>query len=315
MKNKVIILTGPTGVGKTETSISIAKALNTEIISCDSMQIYKGMDIGTAKITKNESDGIIHHNIDIIDPNDDFTVSDYQSLTMPLVEKLNKEGKIPLIVGGTGFFIDSIIYDLDFTKSEPDYEYRDSLEKIAKESGLDALYDMLLEIDPAQNELIDKNNKQRVIRALEIYNSTGIKPSEQRDNLRKYNDNVDFLYIVLNRDRPNLYDRINKRVEVMVGDGLINEVESLIANGANPNSTAFKAIGYKEVIEYLNGVIDKDNMINLIQQNSRRYAKRQLTWFRREKSSIWFNLDEYSSFDILFSEIMDIINKFRGEDK
>ena len=186
---------------------------------------------------------------------------------------------------------------------------------LANTYGNKYLHNELYKVDPISAKRIHINDKQRVIRALEIYNSTGIKPSEQRDNLRKYNDNVDFLYIVLNRDRPNLYDRINKRVEVMVGDGLINEVESLIANGANPNSTAFKAIGYKEVIEYLNGVIDKDNMINLIQQNSRRYAKRQLTWFRREKSSIWFNLDEYSSFDILFSEIMDIINKFRGEDK
>lgn len=314
MKKKIIILTGPTGVGKTNTSIAIAKYLDTEIISADSMQIYKGMDIGTAKIMPNEMHGVVHHNLDIVSPADDYSVAEFSRNTKNIIEEIFYRDRVPLLVGGTGLYLDSIIYDLDFGNSGADEEYRRELEAIADAEGLQSLYEKLIEVDPAQAEKIDSNNRHRIIRALEIYHSTGEKPSEIGGKLREQNREYTPLYIVLTRDREVLYERINERVLQMVDDGLVEEVRALLESGLSKDLKAFKGIGYKEVIAHLEGRLDRGQMIAAIQQNSRRYAKRQLTWFRREPNAVWFDLDAYEDTSVLIGDIIKIIDDWERND-
>ena len=283
MENLVII-TGPTGIGKTELSLELAKKYKGEIISSDSMQIYKKLNIGTAKIDLNKT-CIPHHMIDIIEPSDNFTVADFKNSAKKIITDINNRDGLPFLVGGTGLYINSLVYNLDFTETEPDYEYRDELREILEEEGSEFLYEKLQDQDRDMAEKIHKNNGQRIIRALEILKSG----NKKGDNFREENKDYNLVYIGLNMDRSKLYEKINQRVDKMIDLGLVDEVKNLLDEGLDKNSQSLKAIGYKEVISYLDGEIDFDEMVDLIKKNSRHYAKRQLTWFRRDKRIKWFD--------------------------
>lgn len=283
MENLVII-TGPTGIGKTELSLELAKKYKGEIISSDSMQIYKKLNIGTAKIDLNKT-CIPHHMIDIIEPSDNFTVADFKNSAKKIITDINNRDGLPFLVGGTGLYINSLVYNLDFTETEPDYEYRDELREILEEEGSEFLYEKLQDQDRDMAEKIHKNNGQRIIRALEILKSG----NKKGDNFREENKDYNLIYIGLNMDRSKLYEKINQRVDKMIDLGLVDEVKNLLDEGLDKNSQSLKAIGYKEVISYLDGEIDFDEMVDLIKKNSRHYAKRQLTWFRRDERIKWFD--------------------------
>ena len=298
MENLVII-TGPTGIGKTELSLELAKKYKGEIISSDSMQIYKKLNIGTAKIDLNKT-SIPHHMIDIIEPSDNFTVADFKSSARKIITDINNRGGFPFLVGGTGLYINSLVYNLDFTETEPDYEYRDELREILEEEGSEFLYKKLQDQDRNMAEKIHKNNGQRIIRALEILKNG----NKKGDNFREENNDYNLIYIGLNMDRSKLYEKINQRVDKMIDLGLIDEVKNLLDEGLDKNSQSLKAIGYKEVISYLDGEIDFDEMVDLIKKNSRHYAKRQLTWFRRDKRIKW--LDRES--ETILSDIENYID-------
>lgn len=297
MDNKIpiLILTGPTAVGKTDLSIKLAKILDGEIISADSMQIYRYMDIGSAKIRPEEMDGVVHHMIDIVDPQEDFSVSEFKEKAEAIIGDIHSRGKFPIITGGTGLYLNSIIFDMDFGQSQADPQIRKELEDILKENGLDYLYSILEEISPQAAMRIHKNNAKRVIRAIEIFKSGGnlgdfsndLKPNE------KYQAHI----VVLNRDRSHLYDRINYRVDLMFDQGLLDEVKDLHERGYTKDMTSMKGIGYKEVLDYFDGLISLEDAKNSIKQSSRRYAKRQITWFKRYPHALWLNLDEVKSID------------------
>ena len=298
MENLVII-TGPTGIGKTELSLELAKKYKGEIISSDSMQIYKKLNIGTAKIDLDKT-SIPHHMIDIIEPSDNFTVADFKSSARKIITDINNRDGLPFLVGGTGLYINSLVYNLDFTETEPDYEYRDELREILEEEGSEFLYEKLQDQDRDMAEKIHKNNGQRIIRALEILKSG----NKKGDNFREENNDYNLIYIGLNMDRAKLYQKINQRVDKMIDLGLIDEVKNLLDEGLDKNSQSLKAIGYKEVISYLDGEIDFDEMVDLIKKNSRHYAKRQLTWFRRDKRIKWFDRES----DTILSDIENYID-------
>ena len=298
MENLVII-TGPTGIGKTELSLELAKKYKGEIISSDSMQIYKKLNIGTAKIDLDKT-SIPHHMIDIIEPSDNFTVADFKSSARKIITDINNKGGLPFLVGGTGLYINSLVYNLDFTETEPDYEYRDELREILEEEGSEFLYEKLQDQDRNMAEKIHKNNGQRIIRALEIIKNG----NKKGDNFREENNDYNLIYIGLNMDRAKLYQKINQRVDKMIDLGLIDEVKNLLDEGLDKNSQSLKAIGYKEVISYLDGEIDFDEMVDLIKKNSRHYAKRQLTWFRRDKRIKWFDRES----DTILSDIENYID-------
>ncbi len=308
MKN-LVILTGPTAVGKTSLSINLAKAINGEIISADSMQIYKGMDIGTAKIMPEEMDGVTHHLIDVIDPTEDFHVVRFKEMVEAAIEEIYAKGKVPIICGGTGFYIQAILYDIDFTKNEIDKSYRESLEKYAAEFGEDALHDKLKAIDPESAESIPAANVKRVIRAIEYYEQTGEKFSVHNATQKEKNSPYNFAYFVLNDDRQLLYNRIDARVDKMIDEGLVDEVKSLVAKGVKKGMTAMDGIGYKELLDYLDGNGSLEDAVELIKKKSRNYAKRQLTWFRREKEVIWLDKTVYTSEDMLLDEILSTLRK------
>ena len=298
MENLVII-TGPTGIGKTELSLELAKKYKGEIISSDSMQIYKKLNIGTAKIDLNKT-SIPHHMIDIIEPSDNFTVADFKNSAKKIITDINNRGGLPFLVGGTGLYINSLVYNLDFTETEPDYEYRDELREILEEEGSEFLYEKLQDQDSDMAEKIHKNNGQRIIRALEILKSG----NKKGDNFREENKDYNLIYIGLNMDRAKLYEKINQRVDKMIDLGLVDEVKNLLDEGLDKKSQSLKAIGYKEVISYLDGEIDFDEMVDLIKKNSRHYAKRQLTWFRRDKRIKWFDRES----DTILSDIENYID-------
>lgn len=299
----VIIIAGPTAVGKTRLGIQLAKRLNTEIISADSMQIYKNLDIGTAKIKKEEMDGIKHHLIDIKNPYENYSVQEFQNDALQIIEKLNKENKIPIIVGGTGLYIDSLTYNYDFLGVKPNKELRNELEEIYTNDP-NKLLERLYSIDKNHYAHLGVLDKKKIIRAIEVYEEKKILIDYSRE---KNNNKYKYHLYVLNDDREKLYDRINKRVDSMINNGLINEVKYLLENGVNINSQSMKAIGYKEVVSYLNGDININKMIELLKKNSRNYAKRQLTWFRRNEFTEWINITMYNSnFDIIEKIIKDI---------
>ena len=298
MENLVII-TGPTGIGKTELSLELAKKYKGEIISSDSMQIYKKLNIGTAKIDLNNT-SIPHHMIDIIEPSDNFTVADFKNSAKKIIADINNRNGLPFLVGGTGLYINSLVYNLDFTETEPDYEYRYELREILEEEGSEFLYEKLQEQDRDMAEKIHKNNGQRIIRALEILKSG----NKKGDNFREENKDYNLIYIGLNMDRAKLYEKINQRVDKMIDLGLVDEVKNLLDEGLDKNSQSLKAIGYKEVISYLDSEIDFAEMVDLIKKNSRHYAKRQLTWFRRDKRIKWFDRES----DTILSDIENYID-------
>lgn len=290
----LIILTGPTAVGKTDLSISLAKAVGGEIISADSMQVYRKMNIGTAKITTEEMDGVPHHLIDVLDPAEEFNVFLFKELSKKAMEEIYERGHIPIITGGTGFYIQSVIYDIEFNEEDGDKTYRKELEQLAMEKGNDYLYSMLKEIDPESTKEIHANNVKRVIRALEFYHETGQKISEHNKEQREKTSPYNFAYFVLNDLRENVYDRINKRVDIMVKNGLIQEVQGLINEGYTKDLVSMQGLGYKEIIDALNGKTTMEEAIYKIKLETRHFAKRQLTWFRREKDVIFLNKNEFN---------------------
>ena len=293
MKLPLIILTGPTAVGKTKASFGLAKALNGEIISADSMQVYKYMDIGSAKICSEEMQGIKHYLIDELEPDEEFHVVRFQQLAKKAMEEIYAKGKIPIVVGGTGFYIQALLYDIDFTESNEDTEYRQELEKLANQKGLEYLHDMLREVDPVSADTIHENNVKRVIRALEYYHQTGKKISEHNEQERGKESPYEFCYFVLNDDRAHLYERINLRIDQMLEDGLIEEVRALKNRGYTRDMVSMQGLGYKEILDYLNGECTLDEAIYILKRDTRHFAKRQLTWFRRERDVIWIDKHTY----------------------
>ena len=298
---KVIIIVGPTGSGKTELSLKLYNMINTEIISADSMQIYREMNIGTAKATEDILDKYKHHMVNIIDPSDSYSVADYQKDTFMIIDSLINDNKIPIVVGGTGLYINSLVYNLDFNSEKPNEELRDTLWNAYEENGQEYILNILKEIDLDSYNNIEHNNIKRIIRAIEVYKTTGIPYSKQNKSFREENLNYSFYIYGLTDKRELLYNRINKRVEKMVDLGLFEEVKYLMEK-YNTDSQAFKAIGYKEIVDYFDGVYDKETSIEKLKQNSRKYAKRQLTWFNRDSRINWFNLSEYN-----YDEIANII--------
>ncbi len=308
MKN-LVVLTGPTAVGKTSLSINLAKAINGEIISADCMQVYKRMDIGTAKIMPEEMDGVAHHLIDVIEPTEDFYVVRFKEMVLNAMEDIYAKGKIPIICGGTGFYIQAILYDIQFTEQEIDKDYRDYLENYAVENGPEALHAMLAEVDLESAESIPAANKKRVIRALEYYRQTGEKFSVHNKRERQRVSPYNFAYFVLNDDREKLYNRINKRVDIMYESGLVDEVKQLLLEGCKPGMTSMDGIGYKEIISYLEGEYNLDTALELIKKNSRNYAKRQLTWFRHEREVVWLDKETLSTEEQLLEEMLRVLNE------
>ena len=305
MKPKVIVIAGPTASGKTSLSIELAKKLNGEIISADSMQIYKDMDIGTAKVTKEEMQGIEHYLIDFVSPEERYSVSNFKKDAEEKIEEIIAKGKIPIIAGGTGLYIDSLIYSINYPDMEFDEEYRNELMKIAgTQEGLERLYLEAQKIDPKAMEIISKNDKKRIIRVLEIYKQTGKNKTQQEIESRKEETKYDYKVFVLNWEREKLYERINKRVDLMIDAGLINEVRQ-IKEKYQKYPTAMQALGYKEVVQYFNNELTYEEMIDKIKMETRRYAKRQLTWFRKNKQTIWLEAEfgNERNIEIILGEI------------
>lgn len=294
-KDNLVILLGPTAIGKTSTSIELAKSLNGEIISSDSMQIYKYMNIGSAKILDKEKKGIPHYIVDLVDIDEEFSVSDYKRKAEDYIDDINKRNKIPIVTGGTGLYINSLVYDLNFTEVAANDRFRGEMEDFAKKNGNKALHKKLQTIDIESADRIHPNDIKRVIRALEIYNETGNTMTHYNQNFRTPVDRYNLAMIGLNMNRETLYERINNRVDDMIDKGLIEEVKSIINMGYDPNLVALQGIGYKEIIMYLEDKTSLEESINLIKQKSRNYAKRQLTWFRRDNRIKWFNRDEFNS--------------------
>ncbi len=310
----LIILTGPTAVGKTELSIRLAKAVNGEIISADSMQVYKKMDIGTAKIRPEEMQGVKHYLIDCLEPDEDFNVVLFQKMAKDAMEKIYDAGHIPIIAGGTGFYIQALLYNINFDNVNEESEYRKYLKDIADKEGNEVLHGMLAKVDEKSAKDIHPNNVKRVIRALEYFHQTGKKISEhneeQSQNVSPYN----FVYFVLNDDRKLLYERIDRRVDEMFEEGLEQEVKRLIDSGLTRENISMQGIGYKEMFDYFDSMYDIDTAKELIKQDTRHFAKRQLTWFRREKDVTWMNYENYNhSKDDMLEAMIEIIKNRQGE--
>lgn len=302
---KLLIIAGPTAVGKTEISINVAKRLNGEIVSADSMQIYKYMDIGSAKISDAEMQGVSHYLIDIIEPHESFTVADYKSNAESSIDAIINKGKHPMVVGGTGLYINSLIYNYTFTEAAKDEEYRKKLEQLAEEKGKEYVHEMLKDVDVESYNRLYPNDLKRVVRALEVHKITGKTISEFTANENIYDIPYDINYYVLTMDRAKLYERINKRVDIMLQSGLIDEVIKLKEMGYNSNMQSMKGIGYKEILYYLEGKISLDEAVEMIKQGTRNYAKRQLTWFRKDERVTWIDKDKFMS----DNEIIDFIVK------
>lgn len=293
MKKPLIILTGPTAVGKTKLSISLAKAIGGEIISADSMQVYKGMDIGSAKIKKEEIEGVPHYLIDVLEPQEEFHVVRFQQMAKAAMETIYANGHIPIVVGGTGFYIQALLYDIDFTENEEDHAYRQELEELAKEQGAAYLHNMLQQVDEVSANEIHANNIKRVIRALEFYKQTGTRISEHNAREREKESPYAFCYFVLNDDRAKLYARIDQRIDEMVNEGLVSEVQKLKEQGATRDMVSMQGLGYKEILDYLDGRTSLEEAIYILKRDTRHFAKRQLTWFKRERNVSWIHKDAY----------------------
>ena len=292
-KRPLVILTGPTAVGKTAASIGLAKAIGGEIISADSMQVYREMDIGSAKIRPEEMDGVPHHLVDVLDPSEDFNVVLFQQMAKEAMEGIYQRGHIPIVVGGTGFYIQALLYDIDFTENNADTAYREELEALAKTQGAEYLHEMLEKVDPESAEQIHFHNIKRVIRALEYYQQTGQKISEHNEAERQKTSPYHFAYFVLNDDRARLYDRIDHRVDAMIEAGLVDEVRALQQDGCTRDMVSMQGLGYKEILDYLNGKLSMEEAVRILKRDTRHFAKRQITWFKREKDVIWVNRPEF----------------------
>lgn len=291
-KRPLIILTGPTAVGKTAASIGLAKAVGGEIISADSMQVYRQMDIGSAKITKEEMQGIPHYLVDVLDPEEAFNVVRFQELAKEAMEEIFRNGHIPIVVGGTGFYIQALLYDIDFTENDSDLSFREELEKKAREEGAESLHALLEKADPQAAAQIHPHNVKRVIRALEFNRKTGQKISEHNERERQKESPYNFAYFVLTDDRKALYERIDRRVDKMMEQGLLEEVRRLKDRGLPGDSVSMQGLGYKELFAYLEGEYSLEEAVRIIKRDTRHFAKRQLTWFRRERDVVWIDRQE-----------------------
>ena len=287
----LVILVGPTAVGKTAASIGLAKALNGEIISGDSMQIFKGLDIGTAKISQSEMDGVVHHLIDIKEPWESFSAVEFKRLADEAIADIHSRGKLPIIVGGTGFYINSVLYEYHFGEAETDEAYRAQLQQYLEQHGNDALWQLLLEKDPASAGRLHSNDTKRVMRALEVLHVTGIPASERQNTVDRQTMRYDAVYIALNLPREILYQRINHRVEQMMAEGLEQEVRNALAQGVPQDALSMTSLGYRQMIQYFNGEISLERAVELIQRDTRHFAKRQLTWFRHDPNIQWVDKD------------------------
>ena len=292
-KKPLIILTGPTAVGKTKASIGLAKAVDGEIISADSMQVYRHMDIGSAKIKPEEMEGIPHHLIDVLEPDDEFHVVKFQQLAKKAMREIWERGHIPIVTGGTGFYIQALLYDIDFDENEKEDACRKELEAYAREHGAEALHEKLALVDPASAEMIHPNNIKRVIRALEFYEQTGKRISEHNETQRQRESPYAFAYFVLTDDRAHLYERINRLVDQMIEEGLVNEVQAFKDKGYTKQLVSRQGLGYKEILDYLDGNCTLEEAIYTLKRDTRHFAKRQLTWFKRERDVIWINKQSF----------------------
>ena len=295
MKQPLVILSGPTACGKTSLSIDLAKRIDGEIISADSMQVYRGFDIGTAKVTEAEKDGIPHYLIDELDPTEEFNVFEFQSRARKYIADISSRGKIPMIVGGTGFYIQSVLYDIDFSDESDDKSFRHELEILAEEMGSGYLYQQLMECDPDAAKEIHPNNTKRVIRALEFFHETGQQISEHNRIQQQKESPYNYAYFVLNRPRNIIYERISRRVDQMIHEGLPEEVSGLLEIGYGEDLLSMQGLGYKELVPYVKGQISLEEASDLLKKNTRHFAKRQITWFKREKDTIWIDLEAYAS--------------------
>ncbi len=309
-KRPLVILTGPTAVGKTALSIALAKAIGGEIISADSMQVYRHMDIGSAKITPEEMEGIHHYLIDVLEPDQEFNVVVFQELAKQAAAEIYSRGHIPIVAGGTGFYIQALVYDIDFTENDEDTAFRRTLEEQAKREGAEALYERLRAVDPESCESIHAHNIKRVIRAIEFYEKTGKKISEHNREQRQNDSPYNFAYFVLNDDRERIYERINGRVDLMMAQGLVEEVRALRESGCRKEMVSMQGLGYKELLSYLEGETSMEEAVYLIKRDTRHFAKRQLTWFRREKEVIWV---DKTVFDHDSQKILNFMQDFLRE--
>lgn len=304
----LIVLTGPTAVGKTSLSIALAKAVGGEIISADSMQVYKYMNIGTAKITEEEKCGIPHFLIDELEPDEEFNVTIFKNKVMGYIEDIKSRGKVPIIVGGTGFYIQSVIYDINFNEYGDDSEVRKKYELMAETIGKSELHKKLALVDREYADSVSENNVKKVVRALTFFEMTGEKLSEHNKRERERSSPFDFAYFVLTMDRKKLYERIDKRVDLMFDMGLVEEVKALMAKGYDKSLVSMQGIGYKEVIDYLNGKTSLEECIDIIKRDTRHFAKRQLTWFKREKVVTYIDKDEFGTEDKCLKEMLRVYN-------
>ncbi len=310
MKQPLIILTGPTAAGKTDTSIALAKAVDGEIISADSMQVYRHMDIGSAKIRPEEMDGIPHYLIDVLEPEEEFNVVRFQELAKRAIREICSKGKIPILVGGTGFYIQAVLYDINFTENDGDMSYRASLEETARREGSEYLHGMLEKVDPEAAEQIHAHNVKKVIRALEFHYQTGQKISDHNAREREKTSVYNSAYFVLTQDRSVLYEKIDRRVDQMMEAGLLDEVRALKARGLDKNCVSMQGLGYKEILAYLDGAYSLDEAVRIIKRDTRHFAKRQLTWFRREKDVIWIDkTGSVSAEEIVERQILPVLHK------
>ena len=308
-KKPLIILTGPTAVGKTDTSISLAKAVGGEIISADSIQIYRHMDIGSAKITKEEMQGVPHFLIDALLPDEEFNVVVFQKLALQAMEEIYERGHIPIITGGTGFYIQALLYGIDFDETDTDNSYRKELEEFANEHGAEALHERLAKVDEESAKAIHPNNVKRVIRALEYHKQTGGKISEHNEEQRQKESPYHFAYFVLNRDRAILYDRINRRVDVMFEQGLVAEVRRLLDMGYTRKLVSMQGLGYKEVAAYLEGELSLEEAKEIIKRDTRHFAKRQITWFKRESDVDWIDMEKYADTEEVVAALQELLKE------
>lgn len=293
-KQPLIILSGPTAVGKTALSIELAKRVNGAIISADSMQVYKHMDIGSAKIMPEEMEGVKHYLIDELNPEDEFNIVVFQKKAKAALKEIYENGQIPIIAGGTGFYIQSLLYDINFDNQDCNEEFRAELEQIAKKQGNEVLHERLKKIDPVSAEKIHANNVKRVIRALEFYHLTGKPISEHNETEQQKASPYNFAYFVLTDDRVNLYKRIDMRVDIMLKNGLVEEVKRLKEMGYHRDMVSMQGLGYKEILDYLDGKCTLEEAIYILKRETRHFAKRQLTWFRRERDVIWLDKQKYN---------------------
>lgn len=308
-KRPLIILTGPTAVGKTALSIKLAKAVNGQMISADSMQVYRHMDIGTAKIKPEEMQGIPHYLIDVLEPEEDFNVVRFQHMAKEALAKIYAEGGIPIVVGGTGFYIQALLYDIDFEENDEDTTYRQELQQLSEAKGAEYLHEMLKQVDPESAQTIHANNVKRVIRALEFHHQTGLPISAHNEEQRQKESPYHFLYFVLNDDRQMLYDRIDKRIDIMLEQGLVDEVKELVASGCKRDMVSMQGLGYKEILNYLEGNCTLEEAVYILKRDTRHFAKRQLTWFKREREVIWLNRPDFQDDDAILAYALEEIRR------